>query len=1222
VQTTLLGLAIAIILALVSAIVAPLVVDWNHYRAPIEAEASRLTGLDVRVNGAIDARLLPSPEITLHDVDVGGAGRPALMRAGELKLELALPPLLRGQVQAIQADLIKPEISLALKRSGALDLPALAPSFHPQMLSISHFSVTDGRVTLIDTVSGRRLALQKLWFNGDIASFAGPFNGQGAAMVGDQLYAYRISGDAADGGGNRIRLGIDPSNIPLTTLFDGKLTFADGVPHFDGALSLARPVGAALANGERVVSEPWRATAAVKATPASAAISSLTFRYGPEERAINLTGSADLTFGAHPQLTGSLAAMQIDVDRALAAPELTDRPPLVLLRSFLAGFVAAAKLPVPAQIGLRVDALTIGGTSLDSLAGQLNFDGSAWSLTQFQFHAPGLTDVSLSGRLSDSGRNFTFSGPASLASADFEVLLNWLDGNGGGRLSGDAKTFTARGNVTVASDRMGVEQLRAALNQEKIAGSLAYEWPAGHHPSRLDAELHADELNLDAFSAFAKTAFANSASAGGFALPQDAALALDVGKVTFAGVDAHAVAAQVKLDAGRLQIDRLSIGDLAGAKLAIGGGIDDLTSQPRGQITLDLNASALDGLGDVAAKFVPQDADTLHRLAAQLAPAQVHAVLDVGKAASAGSAAELKVSGTLAAMQLAIDGKASGEPAHLDSAALQIDTRIDTDDGAALVALLGLDRVLAVDQLPGRLTLTAAGPLNGDIQVSARMAASGLDSTLAGTVRLAGKQAPQASLQVQAAAGDLRPLQQALTGQKGSAVPVSAHAALSADGAKLNFTNIAATVGKSSLHGNLAVDWAIPIGVTGSIEADNVDAPSVTALLLGLPTHIQGSGSAPNTPDPPAAAAPWSNQPLGPGAFAGINGAVKFKFDHAALTSGLIVQNFDGVAHFSPSSIIVDGIDGSLAGGRLSGSLSFTRNGDGLSAHTKIDLADAAAAAIAGPPFNASGGTLTLRLTSDGFGASPAALISSQHGKGTAALENVAFAGLDPGVFGAARQAAGQTGPVDAGKVKEAVNAALANGHFAVPQADVPYTIASGAIELDHVTLGAASGPQLSLNGSIDLVNEAIDARTTLSEAPPADALITARPELSVDIKGPIASPQRTLDMSALTSWLTLSAAELQTRRIEMMEAAQRPSAVEQDTHPAPPEAHSLSPGTVVETAMPPNLLTPPGGGRGIEHLQPQPQPPVPSLVPGQIKPPNQRRSGPQQAGPGAPAAE
>ena len=410
-QTTLLGLAIAIILAIVSALVAPLVVDWNHYRAPIEAEASRLTGLSVRVNGAIDARLLPSPVITLRNVDVGGAGQPPQLRAGMLKLELALGPLLRGQVQATQVHLIGPQISLSLDRSGAIELPALSPSFHPQALSISRFDVENGRITLSDAASGSRIVLQKLWFNGDIASFGGPFNGEGAAVVGDELYGYRISGSPAGGGATKIRLGVDPSNQPLTTEFDGTLTFAHGVPQFDGGLAVARPVGATLANGQRVVSEPWRAVGTIRATPASASLTNLAFRYGPEERAVSFTGSADLTFGAHPHLAGKVAAMQVDVDRALAAPDVTDRPPLVVLRSFLQAFAAAAKPPMPAQIGVSVDALTVGGTTIESLSGDLNFDRGAWTLNGFQFHAPGMTEVKLSGRLTGSAQSFAFERP-------------------------------------------------------------------------------------------------------------------------------------------------------------------------------------------------------------------------------------------------------------------------------------------------------------------------------------------------------------------------------------------------------------------------------------------------------------------------------------------------------------------------------------------------------------------------------------------------------------------------------------------------------------------------------------------------------------------------------------------------------------------------------------------------------------------------------------------
>ena len=183
------------------------------------------------------------------------------------------------------------------------------------------------------------------------------------------------------------------------------------------------------------------------------------------------------------------------------------------------------------------------------------------------------------------------------------------------------------------------------------------------------------------------------------------------------------------------------------------------------------------------------------------------------------------------------------------------------------------------------------------------------------------------------------------------------------------------------------------------------------------------------------------------------------------------------------------------------------------------------------------------------------------------------------------------------GKVQAAVNAVLANGHFTVPQSDAAVALNSGAINLNHVTLQGADGAQLALSGAIDLGSAAIDMRMTLSRSFARQCVDRHAPELSVNVKGPLASPQRTLDISALSSWLSLSAAELQTRRIELIEAAEREGAAGQAAHPAAPDVHSLSPGTMVESAITPNLLAaPPTGGRGIERLQPPPA--APSLVP------------------------
>ena len=72
-QTTLLGLAIAFIIALVAALIGPYFIDWNQFRPQFETEATRVIGAPVHVGGELDARLLPTPSLRLRSVVVAGA---------------------------------------------------------------------------------------------------------------------------------------------------------------------------------------------------------------------------------------------------------------------------------------------------------------------------------------------------------------------------------------------------------------------------------------------------------------------------------------------------------------------------------------------------------------------------------------------------------------------------------------------------------------------------------------------------------------------------------------------------------------------------------------------------------------------------------------------------------------------------------------------------------------------------------------------------------------------------------------------------------------------------------------------------------------------------------------------------------------------------------------------------------------------------------------------
>ena len=134
-QATLLGVSIAIILALVAALVGPHFVDWTQYRATFEREATRLAGQPVRIGGAIEVRLLPTPSVQLGRVEIGSAGKPQA-KVQEIYAELALGALMRGSVRAAELRIAGPEVSLNLAANGSAELPALRIGFDPEQFVI------------------------------------------------------------------------------------------------------------------------------------------------------------------------------------------------------------------------------------------------------------------------------------------------------------------------------------------------------------------------------------------------------------------------------------------------------------------------------------------------------------------------------------------------------------------------------------------------------------------------------------------------------------------------------------------------------------------------------------------------------------------------------------------------------------------------------------------------------------------------------------------------------------------------------------------------------------------------------------------------------------------------------------------------------------------------------------------------------------------------------
>ncbi len=1127
-QTTLLGLAIAIILALLAALVGPLLINWSGYRALFEAEASHLVGLDVRVTGDIDARLLPSPRLTLHAIEIGGSSDHKIL-ASSLGIEFALGPLMRGEWRASEVHLAGPQISLGLDASGHVQAPNIAVGFNPDGLTIDRLSIENGKVILIDAANGASVTLDRLWFNGEARSLIGPLKGEGAVSIGTELYPFRISaGRYSDDGGLKLHVNVDPVNHPLSIEVDGALMLGGGEPRFDGSLNLARPVGIAPRGAKQAggtLSQPWRVSGKIKATAAAALMQQVEFQYGSEEQGLKLSGDANFKFGTNPRFDGVLSGRQIDLDRALAAGDGSRPLPAAAIRELAELGGGAFRPAIPIQIGIGIDQVTLGGSTVQNLRGDISTDANGWNLDRFEFRAPGFTQVRLSGHLAVDSSGVAFTGPAEIEAGDPRVLSAWLEGRGE-IAQGDLRPLSLRGDVTLGSEKIAVERFKAEFDRKPIAGRLVYVFATANKLAKLDAELNAPELDIDAAFGFGKALLAGSA----IERPHDMTIAAEIGRATLAGLAARNVGVRLKIEGDNYQIDRLAVADLGGAAFSASGRI--VIAEPsQGSIRVDLDAPDMAPVMALLARYAPDAAQALGRGAPAMAPAKLHARLTVEGGASA-TQAKFGIDGSLGKVRVALNGQANADPTTFRVGDMRLDGKLESDDGKALVAMLGLDRMVTVKAGQGALTVKASGPANGEMRVDGRLTAGGLEANANGSARPFAAH-PSATLNARIVRADMAPLRRAH--DESTALPVSFEGRVALAGGQITLADINANIGGTNLRGKLG--FALPRlnGLQGELDADTIDGVGLMAAAIGMPA------SAPSTDKDWV----WSTEPFLDGAFGELAGQVVLKAGRLELSPRLTARAFRSTLRFGKREFAFSGMTGDVSGGKLASQISFQDAEAGLTAQVKISLTGADAAVLlpasARPPVT---GSLGLVIEMAGTGLSPVALIGSLQGSGKITLDAAQFAGLDPRAFDAVTRAVDRGLTIDSARIADVVRKALESGQLAVKHAEGVIAVSAGQIRLSNVATESKDA-NLSISGNLDLTDGSIDARLMLSGASEAAG---ARPDIFMALKGPIAAPSRSIDVSALTGWLTLRAVDNQAKRLRAAEdEAKRLRAIEEE---------------------------------------------------------------------------
>lgn len=1130
-QTTLLGLAIAFILALLAALIGPYFVDWNQFRPQFEAEATRIIGVPVRVAGELDARLLPAPTLRLRSVSFGGSNDLGRLRADKLDVEFSLSSLMRGEWRATELSVGGMAADLGLDAKGKVDLPSTASgAFNLASLAIERLNLT-GRIALHDAASRSTLELNDIVFSGDVRSLAGSVRGDGTFTAAGVRYPFRVSsGPSPDGSATRLHLNIDPGERAILADLEGVLAFDNRQPKFDGALTLAVPPPKK--PGE---ARPWKVTAKLKADPAGARFDQIDASFGPEDTALKLGGVGDLRFGASPLLRAVLSARQVDADKFAGRD---DAEPLRILPALRAGLAAIPQAPIPAQIEFNSDQIMLGGRPLQNITTELQTDGRSWTFQRLELRAPGMTQLSLNGATPGAD---SFSGRLSVESSDPDTLVAWLQGRSEvNRRS--TRPLRLAGDVTIAANHLAIDKLKADIEGGSVEGRIAFVQTGASKGSRIDAALKADRLDLDAAASFVR---ALAGPQGEW--PEEATLSLDVGRAISAGQELRPFAAKLGYGPTSLSLEQLRFGQASGVTTEASGSFD--RTKATGKLALKSSANSLHDLTAllepvapaVRARFdaiAPLPGATRLKLDLSLDKNAEHADRSDARVVFDLDAPQLKATATLAA-QAPVAAVNGIDIDKLRNSDFTLESKLLSPQAASLTAMLGLDRLVAAGEGASHFEGRLSGAWRGPLQLNAKLGGGGgLDADAQGSVELSGPE-PKASVNLRVRNVNLAPLFGTSPADK-SAQNVSLSSRLTLSGNRLTFDDLDSTASGSHLRGHLAMTLDQEKSVDGEVGLDTLDLAPALALAVGAAGRDAG-------------------EPLSAGLVSGWRGRIAFQALRGSVPGGIEIRPFSGTIRSDGQSLALDALKGGVGGGEMTASLDARNGANGLALNAHLDLANVDAAALRYRDLALPKGRASVQMTLTSQGRSVSALTGALSGNGTVTLDAAEISGLNPRAFEIAIRASDAGQVSDDSRLRQLVEPALSAAPIAVPSAQIAFTIRDGRLRVGATPLEAKNARAI-VSGGYDIPADQADIRASLT--PIMTGLSGAPPEIQLFVAGSPDKLNRTVDLTPLSSWLAVRTIDRETRRLDAIERGEPPpatAALPTLVSPEPPSEPALT---------------------------------------------------------------
>ncbi|MCH9013802.1 MAG: AsmA family protein, partial [Proteobacteria bacterium] len=322
---------VALVVAVVVAGVAILsTMDFEELRGIIEAEAKEATGRELKIAGPIDLKISLTPAIAVEDVRFANAAwgsRADMISIRRFELEVALLPLLSGDIQVKRLVLIEPDILLETDQEGrgnwemtgaaeTGEKDGEAEGEDAPLPSFDQVVIRDATLTYKNGKTGEEIRLRLARLEGRAASASSPLE---VALEGAYNDApFKVEGTL---GSFEQLFGEGPFPVKLSVEAGGATVTVDGriaEPMTGRGLDLKIQVRGqsladlgALGGVELPPLGPYDLSVQVEQEGTTYKLTGLTAKVGSSD----IAGNATVAFGgARPAVNGSFTSGTLDLD--------------------------------------------------------------------------------------------------------------------------------------------------------------------------------------------------------------------------------------------------------------------------------------------------------------------------------------------------------------------------------------------------------------------------------------------------------------------------------------------------------------------------------------------------------------------------------------------------------------------------------------------------------------------------------------------------------------------------------------------------------------------------------------------------------------------------------------------------------------------------------------------------------------------------------------------